>query len=202
MNTANQTLRALILLLACFAVACDDTSAEDDGGPTGMDAATPADAAVEDSGTSPLDGGPPDSGASDGGAPDGGPADSGPLDGGPPDSGMEGDGITCGDTVCTGGDICCVVLGPTGSAACMAPDDCEAAALTCDGPEDCGGAGACCLTATGSPPAVSISAVCAAPTDASCQSEFCHTDEDCSDPTMSCCPSPAGLGQVCSPACL
>lgn len=88
---------------------------------------------------------------------------------------------------------------PSAEATCMPPDDCEAAALTCDGPEDCGGGSACCLITSGAPPMVNVGTACSMRDDEACRAEFCHTDEDCSDPSLSCCPSPFGFGNVCMP---
>lgn len=207
MNLENRTYRALLFLAACLVLACNDPSAEDDGGHAGMDAGVRPDAAAPDGGTTTSpDGGPTDADVPDGGPADSGslpvdaaPADGGPSDGGASDGGTVGDGVACGEAVCIGGDVCCIVLVPSAEATCMPPDDCEAAALTCDGPEDCGGGSACCLITSGAPPMVNVGTACSMRDDEACRAEFCHTDEDCSDPSLSCCPSPFGFGNVCMP---
>lgn len=175
-------------------------------------------AACSSSTEEPAPGGATDSGTTDGSASDvaadtnaGGGDTSAPSDSAAPtDTGGGADaapvdaaGVTCGDTVCAVGQVCCVT--PSGSSLSFKCDSsCPDAGgtIACDGPEDCSsGAPICCadVEVTGTFPS------CAFKTgDASCKTSCttnlpttcpakatvraCKKEADCTEPSFkNCC---------------
>jgi hypothetical protein len=132
----------------------------------------------------------PEGGGSDGATTDGSGTDSG---GGIDAAGTHADGgigVTCGATVCTGTQECCI---GAGASTCVDQGTCTTATFQCDGPEDCEANQVCCLGAGG---AGGGGAECKLATQ--CQSNACHFDTDCGGNTPSCCP----IGNSAYSACL
>jgi hypothetical protein len=116
--------------------------------------------------------------------------------GGDPDAAGGGGGgeIACGDTTCTGGQICCVTTGGPGgfTSECTAADACKGNPVTCDGPEDCGDGVCCGSFGDGGGGAACESAD-------TCMTVICHDDGDCLGEGETCC---SFLGSsVCSTFC-
>jgi hypothetical protein len=90
--------------------------------------------------------------------------------------------ITCGSSMCSGGDVCCISEANLDNRAC-ANGSCPANAYTraCDGPEDCATGSVCCGGNE-----LSWTAKCATSCDATERS--CHTGNDCPTSAPHCCP--------------
>jgi hypothetical protein len=100
--------------------------------------------------------------------------------GGTADAGV---GASCGTSVCTSTEECCVSGG--GGGTCVAKGTCSGVAFVCDGPEDCSSTEVCCYGNEGGGGAGMGGSECK-PTN-QCQINACHADADCSGVTSKCC---------------
>lgn len=212
----HKRLLSLVAVAACLAAACGGTTTEaehpQDNDASLPDAQTEAspDAGAQDTapdmivddwtGTTDAtdEPAPPDGDIPDGSKPDGEPADQATPDVVVVDS----DGVSCGNTTCAPGLLCCASV-TDGGASFECASECPEGGvpMACDGPEDCGGAQCCVQIDVGAGtlpncPIQTNGATCKAscPTQIpmSCpgqgQGQLCHSSADCTDAqNPSCC---------------
>ena len=109
-----------------------------------------------------------------------------------------GVGASCGTTVCTAAQECC--LGGGGQSSCVTAGTCQGVTFGCDGPEDCETNQVCCYGQQGSGSAGHGGSECKATNQ--CQINACHVDADCTmQGATTCCTIASTPYKVCLAQC-
>jgi hypothetical protein len=123
----------------------------------------------------------------------------GNSDGSTDSPGVTGDaglGATCGTTVCSATQECCL---SSAGGSCVAQGTCTGVGFACDGPEDCSSTEVCCYGNEGGGSAGTGGSECK-PTN-QCQINACHVDTDCGGTTTKCCAVATTQYKVCLAQC-